>query len=194
MKRRLKILLTGSAIGLGTFAAAYILIPQSFVPQEFSAARIESAKLAERIVANAEASLANLQAIAEHDRRGRKAEALTLVAQEFTRTKETQDAAVKLSSRLEAMARGIDAIKPEAARLLATEAVSAEVALVSRLISYNSLLQELFGVLREKFERPGFYTNGRVEELVAKVNEEARAINDFNRRSTESLAEFDKLF
>ena len=194
MKRRLKILLTGSAIGLGTYVGAYLVIPHSFVPAEFSEARIQSATLAERIVSNSEASLANLQAIAQYDKNGEIAPALALIAQEFARTRETQDAAVKLSSRLEAMARSIDAIRPAEARLLATEAISAEVALVSRLISYNDRLKELFEVLREKFEHPGLATNGRVEALVGKVNEEARAINEFNRRSTQSLAEFDKLF
>jgi len=194
MKRRLKILLTGSAIGLGTYVAAYLILPQHFVPAEFSSARIEGAKLAERIVTNSGASLANLQAIAEHDRRGRRTEALVLISQEFTRTKDTQDAAVKLSARLEAMARSIDSIRPQEARSVATEAVTSEVALVSRLLSYNELLKELFEVLRQKFENPTLDTNGRVEELVGKVNEEARAINESNTHFTESLAEFDKLY
>lgn len=194
MKRRLKIILTGSAIGLGAYVGAYLLIPQHFVPAEFSNSRIEGAKLAERIVTNSGVSLANLQAIAEHDRRGRRTEALTLIAQEFARTKDTQDAAIKLSARLESMARSIDSIRPEEARSIATEAVSSEVALVSRLLSYNDAMKELFEVLREKFENPGLSTNGRVDELVGKVNEEARAINELNMRFTNSLAEFDKLF
>ena len=92
------------------------------------------------------------------------------------------------------MARALSSIKPERSRILATEAVSAEVALVSRLLSYNDYLLQLFETLRAKFSNPGLSSNGKVNDLIARINDETRAINELNGRSTNALASFDEVF
>lgn len=188
-------------IGFGVFVvasaagfAAWFFWPQPFVPQEFSEARIRGAVLAQAIVGSAGESLDALARIRLHDEQKEVAGALIVISQEIIRNRDAQEKAIKLSSELERMARLITNIHPERARLMAAEAVSAEVALVSRLVSYNDNLLELFSILREKFEYPGRDTNGRVDQLIDTVNEEARAINMFNQRFNWSLAEFDKMF
>ena len=181
-------------IGVGGYSVLRLVGDAGFVPVEFSEARIKGAELAKNIVELANGSLGSLEEIAAYDEAGKKSEALILISKEVLKNRDTQAEAIKLSSQLERMARSIEEIKPARARVLAAEAVSAEVALVSRLISYNDFLLQLFEALRQKFQNPTVYANGRVDELVRKINEEAQAINTFNQRFGESLAEFDELF
>ena len=106
-----------------------------------------------------------------------------------------QEEAIKLATQLEKMARILPSIKPASARQHATAAVSSEVALVSRLVSYNDYLKQLFEVLRAKFNnRYSYYeADGQVELLIVKINEEAQAINGLNNRFSAALAELDKI-
>ena len=187
-------------MGAGVAAAfgAYILFSNltapNFIPEEFTEARLNGAELASKIVSLADDSLNNISEIARFDDEGDKDEALILIAKELAKNREMRDEAIRLSAELEKMARSLRNIKPSQARILATEAVSSEVALVSRLISYNDYLLQLFETLKEKVQTPSVKTNGRVEELVKKINEEAKAINEFNGKFSQSLAEFDKMF
>ncbi len=194
MSRRAKILIIGSLIAIGAYFGAYLTVSGRFVPSEFSQARLEGARIATEIVGLSNGSLMNLQEIAKYDAAGNTKVALALIGQEFERNRKVREEAIKLASRLETMARYLSQIKPDEAQALATEAVSSEVALVSHLLVYNDTFRELFEVLREKFQDPQSNPNGRVKELIEKVNNEARAINDFDQRFNQSLAEFDKLF
>ncbi len=164
------------------------------VPQEFSEARIEGARLAGEIVAASTFSLERLRKIGELDRKGSSQEALILIGEEIQKNKEIQDKAIALSSQLERMAILVSEIKPTRARGITTEALTAEVGLVSRLVNYNGYFSELFNVLRTKFVDRTVNVDGKVSELITKINEEARAINDLNDKFTSSLAEFDKVF
>jgi len=193
MKSQLKVFITTVILGVGIYSVVYIIIPKAYVPDEFSAARIKGAELAGRIVNLSNEALARLDEISEHDKEGNEPEALALISQEVIKNRNLQEEAIKLSSQLEKMARSVEEIKPHKARIVAVEAVSSEVALVSRLITYNDLLLQLFTALQGKFENPYAVTNGEVQELINQINDETRAINDFNKRFNESLAVFDKL-
>lgn len=164
------------------------------VPEEFSAARIEGAKLAVEIVAASNHSLENLKKIADYDKQGNTSEALVLISQEVVKNQEMQKRAIALSSQLEKMAILIPQIEPTRARLIVTEALSAEVGLVSRLIVYQNTFFELFQVLRLKLEGGASDMDARIGELVSKINEEASAINNLNNKFTTNLAEFDRIF
>jgi len=181
-------------VGVATYSVIYLRTSGHYIPSEFSQARIDGAELAKHIVELSNESLGNLATIADYDRLGKKSEALILISQEVVKTRDLQEEAIKLSSQLESMARTVEDIRPGKARVLAAEAISSEVALVSRLLSYNDLLLQLFEALRNKFQHPDEFTNGKVEGLVTRINEEATAINTFNDRFGQSLAEFDKLF
>ncbi len=194
MKTRLLIIATIALIGLGIYILVAAITPEKFVPKEFSEARIKGAQLAVEIVALATQSLNSLQEIAGYDEQGNAPEALILISREVIKNKETSQRAINLSGQLEKMARLLEEIEPARARILATEAVSSEVALVSRLLNYNDLLRQLFETLRDKLEGKTANPDGKVRELVDRINKEAQAINDFDRRFNQSLAEFDKIF
>ena len=193
MKKKAIILSSVITSSLGIYIIVSAIFPNKHVPNEFSEARIKSSELAKTIVVLADNSLENLDQIARLDQKKSFAEALNLVSEEITRNREAHQEAIKLASQLERMARSITSIKPSEAQVFATEAVSSEVALVSRLISYNDYLLQLFDVLGNKFQSGSNQANGKVGELITKINEEARAINSFDKKVSESLAEFDKL-
>ena len=194
MKLRLVVLAAMVVVGLGTyFLVAFFAQPERGIPSEFSEARGRGAELARIIVSLSETSLKNLEEISRYDEEGKKAEALILISQEVIRNRSIREEALRLSSQLEKMARYLSDISPERARILATEAVSSEVALVGRLLVYNELLLRLFETLKDKLEKPSLAANGRVQTLVEKINEEGRAINEFNRKFVQSLADFDAI-
>lgn len=184
--------LAGGVLYFGTTLA---LPGESYnVPPEFSEARIRGAGLAEEIIAASGFSVQNLATIAIYDREGNFPDALSLVAQEVLKNREIRDRALGLASALEKMAILTSEIKPARARIKATEAISAEVALVSRLITYNDLFLRLFEILRSKFQGQQVDVDGEVEKLVEQINFEARAINELNQKFTAGLAEFDSIF
>jgi hypothetical protein len=193
MARSLKIGAAAGAALIGGYFIVKLLTGGSYVPVEFSEARIQGAALAGEILALSSETLSSLPVIASLDEAGKKSEALALISKEIMRSNEVRAKAVALSSQLEQMARTIDGIKPAKAREVATEAVSSEVALVSRLITYNDLLVQLFQTLRDKFENPNADTDGKVQPLIDEINVEAKAINDFNGKFNQSLEEFDTL-
>jgi len=194
MKARLVIFLSTIAVGLGIYLLVAAVLKDKFVPQEFLEARARGAELAQNIVLLSRESLKNLGQISKYDLEGNVTGALDLISIEINKNQEIRREAIKLSSQLEKMARAIGAIKPEGARILATEAVSSEVALVSRLIVYNDFFLQLFGTLETKFQGEEPNPTNRVQQLINNINDEAKAINQFNKRFSESLAEFDKIF
>ena len=188
------IFLSTIAVGLGIYLLVAAVLKDKFVPQEFLEARARGAELAQNIVLLSRESLKNLGQISKYDLEGNVTGALDLISIEINKNQEIRREAIKLSSQLEKMARAIGAIKPEGARILATEAVSSEVALVSRLIVYNDFFLQLFGTLETKFQGEEPNPTNRVQQLINNINDEAKAINQFNKRFSESLAEFDKIF
>jgi hypothetical protein len=189
------VLIAGLALAVGLLIK-FIFFPSKVIPAEFSESRLRGAALAQKIVVLANASLNSLSEIADYDKQGNTSEALIAISRQLMKNRELHGEAIKLSSQLEKMARSLPEIKPARARLVATEAVTSEVTLVSRLISYNDYLAQLFEVLRAKFNDTAMAanTNGRVEELIKKINDEAAAINDLDKRFNDALVEFDRLF
>jgi len=194
MRTRLIIFLSTIAVGLGIYLLVAAVLKDRFVPQEFLDARARGAELAQNIVLLSRESLKNLGQIAKYDLEGSVAKAVDLISIEINKNQEIRREAIKLSSQLEKMARSLNAIKPEPARVLAIEAISSEVALVSRLIVYNDFFLQLFGTLETKFQGEEPNPTNRVQQLINNINDEAKAINQFNKRFNESLAEFDKIF
>ena len=99
---------------------------------------------------------------------------------------------IKLAGQLEIMAKNISAILPASAGQMALQAVSSETALISRLITYNDYLVQLLEILQQKFSGFSKNTNGKIAELLAKINEEAKAINELDNSFNQLMGEFDK--
>ena len=162
-----------------------------FVPPEFAESRVKGAAIAAVIMDLSRTRLSRINEIAELDRNGKVNDALLIVTEELLQINRIRDEAARLASQLERMALAIPSIRPAEARELATEAVSNEVALVTRLMTHNAYLSELFDVLQIKFTDRRSNVDGRVNDLVNKINDEAKAINQFNRQFNESLRQFD---
>jgi len=184
------------AVVIAIIVIAFIIFrfnTKGFVPQEFSEARMNGAKTAQKIVLLSDSSLITLEEIATLEDIGRTKEALQKVSQELADIATVREEAIMLASQLERMAKLIPKIEPAEARIAATEAVSAEVALVSRLLSYNDVLLSLFELLKTKFEGK-VIPELAISTLIERLNKEALAINEFNRVFNDAMDAFDKFF
>lgn len=159
------------------------------VPPEFLTARADAAEAASAIVALSNQTAANIGDIAKLDAAHEYREALDRVSAELDRNREARAKAVALSADLGLMAQNIARIRPASAGQAALEAVSSETTLISKLIAYNDLLNQLLGALQRKFEGAGD-ANG-VAKLIQKINDEARAINELNDKFNAGMASFD---
>ncbi len=177
------------------FSVRYVFFPSRFLPGEFTDARIKGANIAQRIVELSRDTLTRLERVSQFDRARKVNEALIEISNAVIANRESQAEAIRLSSQLAAMAENLPRIQPARAREIATEAVTAEVALVSRLLYYNNYLSQLFEALRAKFQRPGIsYLDGQVNDLINKINDEAQAINELNKKFGAAMVDFDGIF
>lgn len=176
------------------FAGKAMFFSAQYLPDDFINARTQGANIAEEIVAQSNYSAELLKTLSKLDRNKQYKTALAIVSQEISKNQEANKKATKLSSQLEQMAHLVEDIKPYQARQLATEALSSEVALVSRLINYNAYLSLLYSVLQNKFQSGSSSSNGEVQQLVNNINEEVRMINELNKRFNDSFGAFDAIF
>ena len=186
--------LVGAMIISAAITVKTVYFPAKSLPPEFSEARLRAASLAQKIVVLSNDSLQSLEEVAQYDKQDNTAQALILISRQIIKNRENHDATVQLSSYLEKMVRTLPDIEPAKARQVATEAVTTEVALVTRLLTYNDYLAQLFDILRAKFNNRLNNPDGRVEELIKKINQEAEAINDLDKRFNDAIVQFDKLF
>jgi len=177
-------------IGLGLYR--FLFGGERVVPIQFSQARISGAKIADEVVRLSSLSLGNLEVINKYDRDGDYQAALRLVEEELERNRQARQEAMQLSQYLDQMAKALPEIKPRRARDLATEAVGQEVNLINHLLARNELLQQLFELLKQKFEK-NQGGDGHLKELINKINEEAIAINRLNNHFNSTMERFDAL-
>lgn len=188
--RRVRILIIFFAIILiAYFIIRFIQVETRNIPPDFLKARQEASLIATQIVSLSGDSASKLDEISNLDQQRKYTEALNLVSAELEKNKEARDKAIDLSKQLEAMAINLGEISPSSAGQKALQAVSYETALISRLITYNDYLTQLLEVLRGKFL--GSTDDGRVADLVSKINNEAQAINDLNQKFNDTMKEFD---
>lgn len=167
----------------------FLFVGAKDIPDDFLRARQEASLVAQDIVNLSNQSADNLDEIANLDSEHKYTEALTLISRELERNRQAREKAINLSVQLEKMARNLSQISPPSASQVALEAVSSETTLISRLIIYNDYLTQLLEVLREKFS--GETDGDKISELIAKINDEAQAINDLNNKFNKIMEEFD---
>src|SRR3989344_7218846 len=191
--RRIKIFIIFALIVLAVYFSVYFLTPTvKNTPSEFLEARQESSLIAKNIIFISNRTSDNLNRIAALDQERKYGEALDLVTEEIKQNRQARDEAIKLAGQLEIMAKNISAILPASAGQMALQAVSSETALISRLITYNDYLVQLLEILQQKFSGSSKNTNGKIAELLAKINEEAKAINELDNSFNQLMGEFDK--
>lgn len=178
--------------------AAYLIIKffapaAKNIPMEFLQARQESSLIAENIVSISGRTAKSINQISELDKNKNYTEALNLISEELNNNREARENAIKLSSQLEIMAKNVSQISPTAAGQTALRAISSETALISRLINYNDYLVKLLEILQAKFLEKEKNSNDKITDLINKINEETRAINDLNNNFSTLMQEFDKI-
>lgn len=170
-------------------------LDKQFIPPEFLEARSEGAITAEKIVALSKESITNLAVISTEDEIGNYTSGLELVIQEVERNNKAREEALKLSKELEVMATSLTQVQPEEAAKVGLEAIINESQIVQRLINYNSYVFQLLDVLQSRFVSGGAASNTdqKVKELIAKMNEEAEAVNELNDKYKTLMGDFDRL-
>lgn len=171
----------------------YYFIGGSFVPENFTRARQDSALIAKDIVSLTEESIGNLEKILKADSRYEFNSAIFMVKEELERVKNAQLKAVELTNKLDTMAKATAGITPKKARDLAIVAISNELSLISHLIVYNSILNGLLQTLELKFSGDIGYDAKEVQTLVKNMNSEAGEINNLNNLFNDKMGEFDGL-
>ena len=188
--RRIRILIIFFLIILiSYFVIRFFLAETRNIPPEFLKARGQASLIAAQIVSISDESSHRIDEIAQLDQEKKYTEALLLVSKELDKNREARQRAVELSGQLEAMARNLSQISPASSGQKALEAVSSETALISRLITYNEYLNQLLDILRDKFLDKT--AGDRVGEVIQKLNDEARAINDLNQKFNDTMKDFD---
>ena len=178
---------------LGYFVARFLVIDATNVPEEFLKARAAASLVANDIVSFSNTSANNLKEISELDKNREHEKALILITQELERNKEARNKALELSVQLEIMAKNVAQISPSSASQLAIQAISSETALINRLINYNEYLLNLLEILQKKFLglQDG---SGKIPELIDKVNEEVRMINELDQKFNTIMGEIGSWF
>lgn len=170
------------------FAFQFSQVEPRNIPEDFLKAREDASVVAGDIVAISRESADRLHEIAQLDRDGKYAEALSLVTRELEQNRLAREKALQLSSHLETMAKNLYSITPASASQVALQAISSETMLISRLISYNDYMIQLLMALREKFA--GRSDGHNIPALVERINEEARVINSLDEKFNSLMADF----
>jgi len=173
------------------FVGRFVMAKPQIIPADFLKARQQASLIAQEIVGISNESSRNLENISKLDEEKRYVDAIKLVAQELEHNNQVRQRAIYLSSQLEIMAKNVSSITPGSSAQKALEAISLETTLINRLITYNDYLNQLLGILRDKFLGQNKNSHDKIVELVSKINEEAKAINEINQKFNDKLSDFD---
>ena len=193
--RRLRILVLFLLIVFAAYFITRVFLGESKeVPREFLEARQQASVIAQEIIRMSDETANRLNEVSNLSQERKYTEAVNLIVQEIERNRQAREKAIRLSAQLEKMTQSISGITPKSASQSALEAVSSEVALISRLISYNDYMIQLLEVLRAKFLGQEKNSDGKIQELIEKINNEARAINDLDQKFNRIMSGFDSYF
>jgi len=163
------------------------------IPELFISERASGANIATELAKEVNVSVDALLEIDQLDREGRVFEARQIVSEQLSKVNQYQVITIDLADHLGSMAKASATIKPEEAKQLAIEAISTGVAMVSRLITYNALMDELFQTLDAKF-LTGRVNGKSINNLVTELNNSARDINELNTSFNAILDNFDQTY
>ncbi len=192
LSRRIKIFIALIVVVLGGYIAnSQLGFSSNGVPHDFKEARLQGGIIAQDIVNISNHMSEQLAMINKLDSEGNLAEALNQTTALLQETDAVKNRAIELSTELEKMTGALATIKSPEARTAALESISNRLALISRLLSYNTYLAQLLTTLRDRFT--GMSTNMRVATIIAQINAEVNAINNFNREAGQAMDRFDKI-
>jgi hypothetical protein len=177
------------AVGYGI---ALYLESRNSVPPDFTAARLQSAIIAQDIVNNSNQSTATLQKINQDDQQGNYTDALTLTNGLVTQSQDLRNQAVDLSNQVENMTKALSGVNDFNAQQAALEAISSRLAVINQLVNYSGDLTKLLNILQAKFTGTTG-TDGQVQAQVSQINTDVNAINNFNAQAGQAMDKFDKI-
>lgn len=186
-----KTLIAVAIIALGGFLVNYFMT--AAIPEGFFEARVQAAGAANNLAVLTNNSLANLKQIEVFENNNSNEQALSLISFEVGKKQEKQNAAVLLASHLDNMAKAATEIPSNTARGLAIQAVTSGVSMVSRIISYNNTLDQLFAAIQQKL-MTGTPAGTNIRTLISSLNSDARSINELNTEFNKTVAEFDRRY
>jgi len=194
MSRKIKIFLALVVIVVGGYVAGSRLGLSSSngATDDFKDARAQGAIVAQDIVNLSNGLQTDLERVNKLDSEGNYAEALTATVELLKRTQEVKTKALELSEQLERMTGALADIDSALARQAALESISNRLALIGRLLSYSDYLGQLFASLNLRFSGQQLQEN-HIKNLIAQVNAEVTAINNFNREASQAMDRFDTI-
>lgn len=192
IKKRVKAAMLVSAfVLLGSFIAGAVIFGNvKMVPYGFASARQNIASISQEIVRLSDQTAKNIEAISLLDQNGKYDEALNLVTGEIVKNQEARSRAIELSGEVQKMMNALSDLRPASLQPIALEALNTEVSLINRLVTYNGYLYDLLNILQNKLI--GKTSGDNIPNLIVKINNEARAINDLNGKFGDLMRQFDE--
>lgn len=177
------------AVLVAGFMIAKFKFSSADVPQAFDQARMQGASISDTIVRLSNEVSGDLAKVNELDHAGNPRDALSLTVEVQGKIKEIRAQANSLSEELKKMITAFDGIKSPEAKQAAMEAITNQMAIISRLISYSEYLDELSQVLSNHFREVGDKRD--VSAIIAQVNAEVTAVNNFNKQAVQAMERFE---
>lgn len=178
-------------VAAGVFAGSYLL-KAGTPPADFLEARIKAIGASNSLAQMVEASLGNLQKVDSYVKNNEDKQAMTLITYEYNQREQKQTAAVTLAAHLDQMAKTAPTIESSRARGYAMQAITSGIAMVSRMISYNSNLDILFEAVETKITTGQAGPEARA--LITELNNDASVINTLNTEFNTLLGKFDRVY
>ena len=190
--RRSKIIAGFLAIIAVGYGISRFLESQNNVPQNFTAARVQGAIIAQTIVNNSNQSNNELQQIGQFDQQGNYSAALASTTELINQSVDLRNQAVQLSEQVSQMTQSLMSINNADAQQAALESISSRLALINELVTYSGDLNRLLTILQSRFN--GTYVpNNQVQAIVDQINTDVNAINNFNAQAGQAMDKFDTI-
>ena len=194
LTKNVKNILTITVLAAALYGASFLIMEKTLVPQNFTDARITSAKTAGELMAILGASQLNLSQISEFHKNSQFFKALELVRLELENGKQSLAKSQQLAAELNSLANFANGITPIKARNLAVEAIKLDLAIMGKLIQYNTSFNSLLEILQLKFSGAITADNSaEIQTQLENMNSLGKEINDLNELRSQKMAEFDKL-
>jgi hypothetical protein len=171
------------------FIGRLFFVETRIIPSDFLKAHKEANQIANDIVSLLNSNKKDLELIEKLNKDGDFPKALVVISRALQDNQEAYSKAINLSRHLEIMAGSLISIQPSSLRQVALEAISTEITLISRLLQYNDYLKQIFELLRLKFSGESKEDNN-LRLLIEKANNEARIINDLNKKFNDLMVRF----
>ncbi|MDP2629434.1 MAG: hypothetical protein Q8P45_01890 [Candidatus Harrisonbacteria bacterium] len=171
---------------------ALIYLGDVEIPQKFANSRQIAVETATRLNGEINSSIESIEVIARYEREGNFQDALELANTELEKSGLREQLAASLAVQMEIMAQELVNIDSAKAREKALEAVSAQVAAVSRIIPYNKLFERLIELLQRKFAGENVPDNV-ISTTIENLNTDAQEINKLTEQFIKSINSFDAL-